>query len=194
MSEKSKSGIARRGKAWTDEARAAGINAYLAAGTLSAASGMTGIPITTLHDWLRDPANEQIIDEAKRIHARRASVDAGAVWQLATAALTERLEEGDWRVSPKGDAIRLPVSARDLAFIADRMATKAKEWAEIAHGGTAPVDLSPEKAEALAREILRIDRELQRRNTVDVSPPAGQAGQAGQDQTLLKQVSDELVR
>ena len=155
---------------WPAEAREAGINAYLALGSLRKASAATGIPVTTLHDWLHDPANEQILDEARRIHARTAATDAQAVWKAATAHVADALENGDWRISPKGDAIRIPVSAKDAAYIAGTMADKAKQWGEMAHGGQAPADLSPERAEQLAREILRIDKELERRRTVDITP------------------------
>lgn len=131
---------------------------------------MTGIPIGTLHAWMRDPANEHVLDEARRIHARAAAVDAQAVWRQATAHIADALENGDWRISPKGDAIRIPVSSKDAAYIASVMADKGKQWGEMAYGGQAPADLSPERAEQLAREILRIDRELERRQTVDVTP------------------------
>jgi hypothetical protein len=155
---------------WPPEAREAGINAYLATGSYRAASAATGIPVPTLHLWMRDPANEHVLDEARRIHARAAAVDAQAVWRQATAHVAEALENGDWRVSPKGDAIRLPVSAKDAAYIASIMADKGKQWGELAFGGQAPAELSPERAEHLAREILRIDRELERRQTVDITP------------------------
>jgi hypothetical protein len=171
-------------KRWTPEAVTAGLNAYLASGTLELASQLTGIPGTTISRWLHDPKNEPILDEARRLHARKAAVDAGAVWSLAIEQLTDRLREGDWRVSPTGGAIRIPVSAKDLAYISDRMAQRAQSWAEVASGGTAPADLSPEKAEALAREILRIDRELQRRTTVEttaITHDAEESPQASHD-------------
>ena len=157
------------GRPWPPEARAAGLNAYLATGSVFKAADVTGIPKSTIHEWLRDPANEHILDEARRIHARAAAVDAAAVWKLATDHISDALQNGDWRLSPKGDPIRMPVSAKDAAYIAGTMADKSRQWGELAYGGQAPADLSPEKAEALAREILRIDREMERRNTVDIT-------------------------
>jgi len=159
-------------KPWTPEARTAGVNAYLATGSVRKAAELTGIPKSTIEDWLADPANEQILDEARRIHARAAAVDAQAVWRQATAHVADALENGDWRISPKGDAIRIPVSAKDAAYIAGTMADKARQWGELAYGGQAPADLSPERAEQLAREILRIDRELERRQTVETTATA----------------------
>jgi hypothetical protein len=159
------------GRPWPPEARAAGLNAYLATGSVYTAADVTGIPKSTIHEWLRDPANEHILDEARRIHARAAAVDAAAVWKLATDHISDALQNGDWRLSPKGDPIRMPVSAKDAAYIAGTMADKSRQWGELAYGGQAPADLSPEKAEALAREILRIDREMERRNTVDITTP-----------------------
>lgn len=161
--------IVRTSKAWPPEARAAAVNAYLALGSVHKASAATGICKTTIAEWLHDPANEQLLDEARRIHARAAAVDAQAVWRQATAHVADALENGDWRISPKGDAIRIPVSAKDAAYIAGTMADKARQWGELAYGGQAPADLSPERAEQLAREILRIDRELERRQTVETT-------------------------
>lgn len=141
----------------------------MATGSSLKAAALTNIPAATIREWLSDPANEQTLDEARRIHARAAAVDAQAVWRQATAHVADALENGDWRISPKGDAIRIPVSAKDAAYIAGTMADKARQWGELAYGGQAPADLSPERAEQLAREILRIDRELERRQTVETT-------------------------
>ena len=161
--------VRQNGRQWTAEARAAGVSAYLSTGSLLKAAALTGIPKSTIDEWLHDPANEQLLDEARRIHARAAAVDAQAVWRQATAHVADALENGDWRISPKGDAIRIPVSAKDAAYIAGTMADKARQWGELAYGGQAPADLSPERAGQLAREILRIDRELERRQTVETT-------------------------
>jgi len=170
-SDKTTREVMPAGRPWPPEARAAGLNAYLATGSVFKAADVTGIPKSTIHEWLRDPANEHILDEARRIHARAAAVDAAAVWKLAIDHISDALLNGDWRLSPKGDPIRMPVSAKDAAYIAGTMADKSRQWGELAYGGQAPADLSPEKAEALAREILRIDREMERRNTVDITTP-----------------------
>lgn len=153
-------------KPWSVDARTAGLNAYLATGSVFKAAELTKIPKSTIHEWLRDPANEQILDEARRIHARAAAIDAAAVWKLAIDHVADAFVNGDWRLSPKGDPIRMPISAKDAGYLASIMADKSQRWAEQAYGAQAPQDLSPEKAEALAREILRIDKEMERRTAV----------------------------
>ncbi|EFP65996.1 hypothetical protein HMPREF1004_02221 [Ralstonia pickettii] len=77
----------------------------------------TGIPVRTLYDWQKTDWWETLVAQVRTEMEGEIDATLSKMIQLALAATMDRLENGDYVVTAKGEIVRKPVSARDVMAI-----------------------------------------------------------------------------
>ena len=100
----------------SDDRRIAAIQVVLL-GSMRRTAEATGIPVRTLYDWQKTDWWETLVAQVRTEMEGEIDATLSKMIQLALAATMDRLENGDYVVTAKGEIVRKPVSARDVMAI-----------------------------------------------------------------------------
>ena len=100
----------------SDDRRIAAIQVVLL-GSMRRTAEATGIPVRTLYDWQKTDWWETLVAQVRTEIEWEIDATLSKMIQLALAATMDRLENGDYVVTAKGEIVRKPVSARDVMAI-----------------------------------------------------------------------------
>lgn len=113
-----------KGTAWSVEQRIEAAIAWLITGSTVEAEKLCNIPARTIRAWMQESWWDDVLDQAKGI--KQKEIDAlwtGLIHQ-ATEQLKDRIKDGDEYVDRHGNTHRVPVKAKDLAAIIERLVDK----------------------------------------------------------------------
>jgi hypothetical protein len=105
------------GSQYTDEDRRTAAAHYVLLGNASKVSELTNIPRTTLHDWTK---NDWWLELTESIRKEKSDeIDAGItrILDASTAALEDRIKNGDDVITKDGTHDRQLMKGRDLATV-----------------------------------------------------------------------------
>lgn len=100
----------------SDDRRIAAIQ-FVLLGSMRRTAEATGIPVRTLYDWQKTDWWETLVAQVRTEMEGEIDATLSKMIQLALAATMDRLENGDYVVTAKGEIVRKPVSARDVMAI-----------------------------------------------------------------------------
>jgi hypothetical protein len=102
------------------------LSVFAETGNISAACRTTGIPHTTISQWINADGSDSLLNNLREAVRSHAAHKYALIAVKAADAILERLEHGDEILTKSGDYKRVKVSARDLitisAMAADRHA------------------------------------------------------------------------
>ena len=106
-------------RSYTEEEKRLAVAAYVVHGTLTGAAKQCGIPRQTIQSWKKDNPTwwEKIAAEVWEQEEEKIRSKYGQIVDLGTDALLDRIENGDTRVSSKGELYKVPVSGRDMTIM-----------------------------------------------------------------------------
>ncbi len=124
---------------------------YITIGSIARAARESNVDPQTLRKWVSDEDNAYLLNELRDRIMTELVEASRAVALLAVEKVREKLESGN-------------VSAKDAGILFGIASDKIVRFATLPKAASAvPMIASPDKAEALAREILRINQEMDRR-------------------------------
>lgn len=106
----------------TPDTKVHAVVAYIVTGSFAEASRFTTVPATTIMDWRKNSGWWPTVAKYVQL-ARQEELDTqlSGVIHKSMELVQDRLEDGDYKYNPKLDKlVRVPMSARDAAAIADR--------------------------------------------------------------------------
>jgi len=99
----------------TDEDRARTVALYVATGSVTDVSELTGFSRQIIHRWMQEPWWPVLLDKVKKEHNDRLDAGISKVINLSVDQLEDRVQNGDSHLAKDGQIVRVPVKARDLA-------------------------------------------------------------------------------
>lgn len=142
-----------KGYLHSNEDKSRGVAAYVATGSFTKASAVTGIPETTLRHWAKQ---DWFAEEAKRVD-RQDTEELKAVFtriaKRASQELEDRLENGDEVVTKEGDIIKKKIPGKELAIIGAVAADKRKQQMDTPQ--TVAIQNNQEKLLSLMESFIR---------------------------------------
>lgn len=109
--------IQRQGSLYSSEDRRMAAIQYVLLGSMRRTAEATAIPVRTLYDWQKTDWWETLVAQVRKEMEGELDATLSKIIQLALAATMDRLENGDYIVTPKGETRRKPISARDAMTI-----------------------------------------------------------------------------
>lgn len=100
---------------WTPDHRLQACLYYMILGSSYKVAGMTGIPPNTVRNWMQTPWWKELTKEVRKAQQDKLDIRMTEIIHAATEGIMDRINNGDYRISPKGDVIRVPMSSRDLS-------------------------------------------------------------------------------
>lgn len=107
-----------RGSAHDMETRMEAAVAWLITGSTLEASKLCNVPQRTIHDWTKTAWWEDLLIEARSVKQQELDALWTGLIHDATGELRDRVRNGEQKLDRKGEVRRIPVCAKDLAFIA----------------------------------------------------------------------------
>ena len=113
---------------WNEEQKREAVAIWLCNGNARLASEQTGIPKSTIQSWKRIQPEwfNKVAEEIWGAVEDRMKSRYNQINDLATAALIDRLKNGDTKVLSNGQKVMQPVAARDLIIIAGTSQDKVR--------------------------------------------------------------------
>lgn len=102
---------------WSDKKRIEALTILAATGILTEVQKLTGVPASTVRQWLKEQWARDLLDEIRNENDFAIDSKFTGIVHTALNGLSERLENGDSKILKDGSLVRIPVSARDLAII-----------------------------------------------------------------------------
>lgn len=109
--------VQRQGSLYSSEDRRMAAIQFVLLGSVRCVADATGIPVRTLYDWTRTDWWETLVAQVRMEMEGELDATLSRMIQLALAATMDRLENGDYVITSKGETMRKPISARDAMAI-----------------------------------------------------------------------------
>jgi hypothetical protein len=90
---------------------------YAVTGSLQRASELSGVPIHTLQSWRREDAFQELLREVWQENNEKIDAKFTEIIEKSLNAILDRLDNGDYKVTPRGDVKRVPISAKELSLV-----------------------------------------------------------------------------
>jgi len=171
-----------QGVARSEEEKALALSIYAETGSVDTAAQETGLPATTVRNWIdRDPEIDSKLEALRRVLRERMAHKYATIAIESAEALLDRVRNGDYRVDKNGETTRVPVLARELAFITsvagDKHALLTGTMQKQRGEDQALTSLADKLVSALERNRLA-------RRTVDATYPQDDAKKAGDNSSI----------
>jgi hypothetical protein len=159
---------AQQGIVHSEEAKALALSVYAETGSTQTAAHETGIPRTTIDNWVRrDPDIDSKLDALRQALRTEIAHRYAQVAIKATTELLDRLENGDELIDKEGNSYRRKVPAHDLAFIASVATDKHARLT----GTMGKVNAEDQTLTRLAEKLVKaIDTTRRGNKAVDAAP------------------------
>jgi hypothetical protein len=109
----------------TEETKAVALAVYAETGSVDTAAKETGLPPTTIRNWVeRDPEIDAKLDALRFAVRTRVAHTYAEIARRAAEELLDRVNNGDYHIDREGNITRKPIPGRELAFISSVAADK----------------------------------------------------------------------
>lgn len=144
------------GSKYTHEQRIEAVAHYAVTGNITKTAELCGIPARTINDWKLN-ADWWVDAVAKVREEQKDEIDANLsrILSKSTAALEDRIDQGDEYITKDGERARKAVSARDLATVTGIMFDKRQIMRNL------PTTIKAESTDARLNQLAEKVRELQ---------------------------------
>jgi hypothetical protein len=90
---------------------------YAVTGSLQRAAELSGVPIHTLRSWRSQDDFQKLLQEVWQENNEKIDAKFTAIIEKSLEAIIDRLDNGDFKVTPRGDIKRVPISAKELSLV-----------------------------------------------------------------------------
>lgn len=120
------------GALWPEKKKMEAVTSYLACGSISATSVVTGVPVTTLKAWKQSSWWKEAINELQYEDNIQTSSKLSKLLDKSIIAMEDRLDNGDYMYDPKtGEHIRIPVKFRDVHKVTSDIVDKKQKLLDL---------------------------------------------------------------
>ncbi len=113
------------GKSWSYKSRVEALTVYLTLGNAKATAEHTGIPATTIRDWMNKPWWTELAEEIRKEKEDEIDAKLTKLIDKTLSTLEDRLTEGEVVYNPRtGEQVRVPVKTIDAVRIFDKVHEK----------------------------------------------------------------------
>jgi len=107
---------------YTPETKIHACTSYICTGSFKQASKFAAVPEGTIRSWRSSEWFRTVARHVQQARAEELDASMSGVIHAAMGAVHERLSEGDTKYNPRlNEVVRVPVSAKDAALIADKV-------------------------------------------------------------------------
>ena len=110
---------------WSENKRIDVVTTWLITGNLALTASTTGVPLSTLKEWKRQPWWAELVTDIQTESDQELDAKLAKRIEKALEVVNDRLENGDFQYDPKtGQFVRKPVSIKDGWKVATEMIDK----------------------------------------------------------------------
>jgi transposase-like protein len=115
------SGLVKKGMEkgiYPEEKRIEAVALYAATGSFERVSDLSGVPVGTLKSWRKAEWFQELLREIRQENNEKIDSKFTDIIEGALEQLEDRIVNGDWVQTSKGELLRKPVGAKDLSLVA----------------------------------------------------------------------------
>lgn len=100
-----------------EEKRVEAAAIYATTGSLPRTAELTGVPVGTLQYWRKQEDFQALLREVWAENNEKVDAKFTAIIEKALEGVLDRLENGDYKLTARGELKRVPISAKDLSLV-----------------------------------------------------------------------------
>ena len=105
----------KKGVQWPEKKKLQAVTTYVSCGSPTMTAAMTGVPVKTLENWMRQPWWKEYIQEIHYQDDIKLDDKLSKVLEKSMDAVLDRIENGDTVYDPRtGKIVRVPAKLRDV--------------------------------------------------------------------------------
>lgn len=172
---------------YSDSQKMEALKLYLVTGNLSVVSASLNIGYKTLQYWRYSQWWEELAKQIKQEGKIQLSNKLRTIAETALEAVKDRLDNGDWVMSPTGELVRKKVSIRDAQMVASENLKSAIQI-ESEHVESQSTERIADRLTQLADAFTKFARKTTKIEVIDAFPEERETGlqersQLGEDHT-----------
>jgi hypothetical protein len=150
---------------YTDNQKIDAVKLWLISGNLTATAAALKIPYDTVKTWRYSQWWENLATEIKAEGRLELSAKLRKIAEKALGETLDRLENGDVRISPTGETMRVPVTAAVAAKIATDFVQKSEELERVPQEAT--IQSVNDRLKALQESFTKISGKIRKVEVID---------------------------
>lgn len=155
---------------YSDKQKYEAVVAFLAIGNMAIVADATGIPHDRLRQWKQLPWWKDIEAQVRNQHRVEVTGKLNKIIDKAAKVIEDRLENGDYRVSKKGELLRIPVNAKTAGDILAKSIDKHVLMEKIAERPDIQEEAVADRLESIAKRLIEASKVKRSINVIDVTP------------------------
>lgn len=115
------SGLVKKGMEkgiYPEEKRIEAVTLYAATGNFVTVSELSGVPVPTLKSWRNSEWFQNLLKEIRTENNEKLDAKFTEIVESSLEQLSDRVKNGDYVVTKRGELVRKPISAKDLSLVA----------------------------------------------------------------------------
>lgn len=151
---------------YTENQKIEAVKLWLVVGNLTHTAAALKIPYETLKTWRYSDWWEKLAVEIKAEGRIELSAKLKKIAEKALEATLDRIENGDWQMSPTGELVRRPVAAAVVSKIATDAISKAEELERVPE--TTSLQSVNDRLKSLAQNFESFSKKVRKVEVIDV--------------------------
>ena len=151
---------------YTQNQKIEAVKLWLVVGNLTQTAAALKIPYDTVKQWRYSDWWEKLAVEIKAEGRMEMGAKLKKIAERALDATLDRIENGDWQMSPTGELVRRPVAAAVVSKIATDAISKAEELEKTPE--TTSLQSVNDRLKALALNFEKFSKKIHKIDVIDV--------------------------
>lgn len=151
---------------YTQNQKIEAVKLWLVVGNLTQTAAALKIPYDTVKQWRYSDWWEKLAVEIKAEGRMEMGAKLKKIAERALDATLDRIENGDWQMSPTGELVRRPVAAAVVSKIATDAISKAEELEKAPE--TTSLQSVNDRLKALALNFEKFSKKIHKIDVIDV--------------------------
>ncbi len=140
---------------------------WILSGNLTQTASALGIPYDTVKQWRYSEWWEKLASEIKAEGRMKMSAKLKKIAEKALDETLDRLENGDWQMSPTGELVRRPVAAAVVSKIATDVIKQAEELEKTPEATS--LQSVNDRLKSLAQNFESFSKKVRKIDVIDVA-------------------------
>lgn len=176
------------GKWYSDAQKLDAVKLWLVSGNLAATAAALGIPLATIKTWRYSKWWSEITQELKNEGRVQLSNRLKTVASKALEITMDRLENGDIRMSPTGETVRIPVPALTAAKITNDFLDRHNDLEKVPEEANA--ESIQDRLASLAATFESLSKKVRKIEVIDLEPTDALQEQSPSQMDVLPETQD----